>query len=375
VLGELPSAALAEEITGGHIRGLVTVAGNPALSVPDGDRMAAALAGLDLLISVDPYRNETTRHADVVLPVPGPLARAHFDLAFTQLAIRNVARYSPAALDEPVPPEWQTLCRLAAVLAGGPADAEPSTVDDTALAAVLAAHTRTDRSPVAGREVDELTAALGRRRGEERLLDALLRLGPYGDGFGANPAGLTLDRLREYPHGLDLGPLKPRLPELLRTLSGQVELAPAQLLADVGRLGAALAEVGSDGGLVLVGRRHLRSNNSWGHNVAELVGGTNTCTLQMNPDDAKSRALVSGGLARVTSSTGSVEVEVEVTDRIRPGVVSLPHGWGHQRDTGLSVAGLTTGANVNVLTPPEVDPLSGTAVLNGFAVEVEPVLR
>ncbi|HEX2808880.1 MAG TPA: molybdopterin-dependent oxidoreductase, partial [Kineosporiaceae bacterium] len=255
VLGELPSAALAEEITGGHIRGLVTVAGNPALSVPDGDRMAAALAGLDLLISVDPYRNETTRHADVVLPVPGPLARAHFDLAFTQLAIRNVARYSPAALDEQVPPEWQTLCRLAAVLAGGPADAEPSTVDDTALAAVLAAHTRTDRSPVAGREVDELTAALGRRRGEERLLDALLRLGPYGDGFGANPAGLTLDRLREYPHGLDLGPLKPRLPELLRTLSGQVELAPAQLLADVGRLGAALAEVGSDGGLVLVGRR------------------------------------------------------------------------------------------------------------------------
>ena len=371
VLGELPSAALAEEIAAGHVRGLVTIAGNPALSVPDGGRMAGALAGLDVLICVDPYRNETTRHADVVLPVPGPLARAHFDLTFTQLAVRNVARYSPPALAEDMPPEWQTICRLAAVLAGGGPAPDPSTVDDAALAAVLQAHVSAVGSSVGGRDVADLVAALGAGAGEERMLDALLRLGPYGDGFGARPDGLTLDRLREYPHGLDLGPLQPRLPGLLRTPSGRVELAPAALIADVDRLRVALVTAAdTDHGLVMVGRRHLRSNNSWGHNVAGLVGGSNTCTLQLHPADALARGLADGGRARVTSSVGSLEVEVEVTERIRPGVVSLPHGWGHDGD-GLSVAGRQPGVNINVLTPPEVDPLSGTAVLNGFAVTVE----
>jgi anaerobic selenocysteine-containing dehydrogenase len=375
VLGELPSAALAEEITAGHLRGLVTIAGNPALSVPDGGRMAAALAGLDVLICVDPYRNETTRHADVVLPVPGPLARAHFDLTFSQLAVRNVARYSPPALPEDLPPEWQTLCRLSAVLAGGGPAPDPSTVDDAALAAVLRAHTEAESGAVAGRDVADLVAALGAGAGEERLLDALLRLGPYGDGFGARPDGLRLDLLREHPHGLDLGPLQPRLPSLLRTPSGRVELAPAPLIADVERLRAALeastaAGAGAGDELVMIGRRHLRSNNSWGHNVAGLVGGSNTCTLQLHPVDALARGLANGGRARVTSSVGSLEVAVEVTDRIRPGVVSLPHGWGHDGDE-LSVARRSPGVNVNVLTPPEVDPLSGTAVLNGYPVTVE----
>lgn len=370
-LGELPAAALAEEILGGHVRALITIAGNPALSVPDGDRLAEALASLDVLICVDLYRNETTRHADVVLPVPGPLARSHFDVAFTQLAIRNVAKFSPPALREDLPDEWETLCRLAAILAGAGPDADPALTDDLVLGALLTAHAKAPASPVAGRDVAELTALLGDRRGELRLLDALLRLGPYGDGFGARPDGLALDRLRENPHGLDLGPLQPRLPEVLRTPSGLVELAPGPLIRDLDRLRAELDRSG-DGSLLLVGRRHLRSNNSWGHNVPGLLGGSNTCTLQIHPDDAAAHRLVAGGRARVSSSVGSVVVDVEVTDRIRPGVVSLPHGWGHA-GTGQAVAEQAGGVNVNVLTPPDVDPLSGTAVLNGYPVTVTAV--
>jgi anaerobic selenocysteine-containing dehydrogenase len=373
VLGELPTAALAEEILGGHIRGLITMAGNPALSVPDSGPMEQALAGLDLLISVDVYRNETTRHADVVLPAPGPLAQDHYDLVFTQLAIRNHARFSPAALAEDLPPEWETRCRLAGILAGLGPDADPAVIDDLALMTTLTRATNAASGPVSGRDPAELVALLGDRRGELRMLDALLRLGPYGDGFGADPDGLTLDRLATHEHGLSLGPLEPRLPELLRTVSGQVELAPVQLVDDLDRLRAALraavANPAPAGSLQLVGRRHLRSNNSWGHNVAGLVGGTNTCTLQLNPDDAAARGLATGDLAQVSSDAGSVTAEVEVTDRIRPGVASLPHGWGH-RDTGMTTADRAGGVNINELTPPEVDPLSGNAVLNGFRVEV-----
>ncbi len=368
IMGELPSAALAEEILGGHIRGLVTIAGNPALSVPDADRLQQALAGLDVLVSVDLYRNETTRHADVVLPVPGPLARTHFDTTFTQLAIRNVANLSGPALVDDVPPEWQTLCRLAGILVGAGPDVAPEVADELTLNALLAAHTTAISSPVAGRDPAELTALLGERRGEERLLDALLRLGPYGDGFGSVPDGLTLDRVGAHPHGIDLGPLRPRIPEVLRTPSGRVELAPPLLVADLERLRGDLATHDATE-LVMVGRRHLRSNNSWGHNVPGLIGGSNTCTLQIHPDDAAARGLDDAGRARVSTAVGSVEVTVEVTGRIRPGVVSLPHGWGHA-GTGQQLAEAAGGVNVNLLTPPEVDPLSGTAVLNGYSVTV-----
>jgi anaerobic selenocysteine-containing dehydrogenase len=380
VLGELPSAAMAEEIAAGNLRGLVTIAGNPALSAPDAGRLDDALAGLDVLISVDLYRNETTRHADVVLPVAGPLERAHFDLTFTQLAVRNVANFSPPVLPSAVPPEWQTLARLAAIAGGGPPDADPAVVDDLVLTALLQPHVNLPEGPVAGRAIAELVALLDaptagepdERRGELRLLDALIRLGPYGDGFGATPDGLTLDRVAEHEHGLDLGPMTARLPQVLRTPSGRVELAPAEILADLPRLQAALAEPVD--GLRLVGRRHLRSNNSWGHNVAELVGGSNVCTLQIHPDDARAHDLLDGHPARVTSAVGSLEVTVEVTDRIRPGAVSLPHGWGHGvAGVQLGVAAAHPGVNTNVLTPPDVDPLSGTAVLNGFRVEVAPL--
>jgi anaerobic selenocysteine-containing dehydrogenase len=371
VLGELPSAAMAEEVAAGNVRGLVTIAGNPALSVPDAGRLDRALAGLDVMVSVDCYLNETTRHADVVLPVPSPLERAHFDLTFTQLAVRNVAHLSGPVLSGDVPPEWQTLARLAAVLGGAGPRPEPDAVDVALLEGMVRPHVEAEASPVHGRDVADLLAALGDRRGELRLLDALLRLGPYGEGFGADPDGLTLERVAAHPHGMDLGPLAPRLPGVLRTPSGLVEAAPEPLVADLARLRAALDE--PTDGLLLVGRRHLRSNNSWGHNVPSLVTGSNRCTLHVNPTDARTLAVVDGGRAVVTTRVGAVEVDVEVTDRVAPGVVSLPHGWGHDvPGTRQKVASSVAGANSNVLTPPDVDPLSGTAVLNGIPVTVAP---
>ncbi len=387
-LGELPVVCFAEEIDTpgeGQIRGLVTVAGNPVLSTPDAGRLDAALATLEAYVAVDPYLNETTRHADVILPVPSPLQRGHFDVFLAQLALRNVARYTPPVLplEAGVLDEWEVLARLALVAAtagapvngdGGAGPYDPMLVDDELVRSTAAGAVADPSSPVQGRDADELIEALGERRGPERLLDLMLRTGPYGDGFGANPGGLSLDALLASPHGIDLGPLEPRLPEVLRTPSGMVELAPELLVADVARLRGALARRG-DGELVLIGRRHLRSNNSWMHNLPVLVKGKPRCTLLVHPDDAARLGLVDGAPAEVASKAGAVTIPVEVTEGIRPGVVSIPHGWGHDLPgVRLGVAGRYAGVNTNVLAERDrFDPLSGTAVLNGIPVTVRPV--
>ena len=376
-LGELPVACLAEEIDTpgeGQVRALVTVAGNPVLSTPNAGRLDAALATLDLYVAVDPYINETTRHADVILPPPTPLQKSHYDLALLQLALRNVANYSPAVLPlaEGQLDEWKILARLALIAQGMGAGADPAVVDDLVVQTLIGAAVGDETSPVAGREPAEILALLGERTGPERLIDLMLRTGPYGDGFGARPGGLTLDVLLANPHGVDYGPLEPRLPDVLRTPSGMVELAPEPIVADVARLQAALDEPA--GGMTLIGRRDLRSNNSWMHNVEVLVKGRPRCTLHVNPGDAGRLGLADGGDARVRSRTGEVVVPVEVTDAIRPGVVSIPHGWGHDLDgVELSVARRHAGVNTNVLADDQlVDPLSGNAVLNGIPVEVAP---
>ncbi len=391
-LGELPVVCLAEEIDtpgDGRVRGLVTVAGNPVLSTPNADRLDAALATLDAYVAVDPYVNETTRHADVILPVPSPLQRGHYDLFLSQLALRNVARYTPPVLTlEPgMPDEWEVLARLTLVAGGleggAPAGGDPAMVDDGLVRALAAGAVADPSSPVHGRDVDELVGGLGPRRGPERLLDLLLRTGPYGEAFGARPGGLSLDALLASPHGIDLGPLQPRLPDMLRTPSGMVELAPELLVADVARLRAAVEERCAGGGaghgnghgpLTLIGRRQLRSNNSWMHNVGVLVKGRPRCTLLIHPDDAGRLGLVDGGSAEVASRAGAVTIPVEVSEAIRPGVVSIPHGWGHDRPgVRLGVAGRHAGVNSNVLSDDELfDPLSGTAVLNGIPVAVRP---
>jgi anaerobic selenocysteine-containing dehydrogenase len=228
---------------------------------------------------------------------------------------------------------------------------------------------------VAGRTQDDVLEALEPRVGPERLLDLMLRTGPYGDGFGARPdGGLSLAALEAAPHGIDLGPLMPRLPDALRTRGGMIELAPEPLVADVARLRDALGRARDDAP-VLVGRRHLRSNNSWMHNLPMLVRGPAQCTLHVHPDDAERYGLTDGAPALVRSRTGAVEAEVEVTDAVMPGVVSLPHGWGHDAPgSQLSVASTHAGTNSNRLSDELlIDALSGNAVLNGIPVTLAPV--
>ncbi|MFJ1648513.1 molybdopterin-dependent oxidoreductase [Streptomyces sp. NPDC088258] len=381
--GELPLAALAEEIETpgeGRVRAVIALAVNPVLSAPDGDRLDRALDGLDFMVSVDPYLNETSRHADVVLPPPPPAQSAHFDFAFNALAVRNQVRYTPAAvpLEEGRMDESEIHARLILAVGGVPG-AAPADVDRAAIARLLGRAVRDPRSPVHGRDPEELSTLLTGDTGPERRLDLKLRLGPYGDGFGARDGsgeqGLSLARLRERPHGIDLGPLRPRLPEPLLTRSGRIELLPAPIAADLPRLRAALARTARPGSLVLVGRRHLRSNNSWLHNVPALAGGSNRCTLQIHPDDAARLGLGAADRVRVTAEGGALEAPLEITDTVRTGVVSLPHGWGHDRPgTRTAVASARPGVNVNqLLDGSRLDPLSGTAVLNGFPVEVSPV--
>ncbi|GAA3806630.1 molybdopterin-dependent oxidoreductase [Nocardioides panacisoli] len=357
VIGELPVAALAEEIRtpgAGQVRALITVCGNPCLSTPNAAALDAALDGLDFMVSVDVYLNETTRHADVILPGPSPLARPHYDIALYQLAVRNVANWSVAALDSDVPQEWRTLLRLAGVVAGQGPDVDITALDDM-VAADLAGRAGVDLADVGGRV------------GPERLIDVLLRGGPYD---------VTLADLEASPDGVDLGSLAPRLPDVLSTPSGRIELAPEPIVQDVPRLVDSLAAAtGDPGGMVLIGRRNLSSNNSWMHNITPLVRGENRCTAQIHPEDATRLGLLDGGTALIRSRTGEVKVPVEVTDVVRPGTVSVPHGWGHDLSgVRMAVAETHAGTNSNVLSDDLLlDAPSGNAVLNGLPVEVAPV--
>ncbi|MZD57327.1 molybdopterin-dependent oxidoreductase [Streptomyces sp. SID5606] len=379
--GELPLSALAEEIdtatgpgTGTPVRALITIAANPVLSAPDGDRLDKALDSLDFMVSVDPYLGETSRHADVVLPPPPPAQSPHHDFAFNTLAVRNQVRYTRPAV--PLEPgrmaETEILARLT-LAATGRHGTDPAAVDAMVVEQTLGKSVRDPHSPVHGRDPGDLAARLTGENGPERRLDLMLRLGPYGDGFGARPDGLTLERLLAHPHGIDLGPLRPRLPQPLKTRSGKVELLPEPIAGDLPRLRQALAE--RPAGLVLVGRRHLRSNNSWMHNIPALTGGSNRCTLHVHPDDAGRLGVSAAQPVRVQGPGGEVTVPAEITDSVRPGVVSLPHGWGHDRPgTRQTHAATEPGVNVNQLLDGSLlDPLSGNAVLNGVPVKLVPL--
>lgn len=330
-LGELPVAALAEEMLTpgpGQIRALVTIAGNPVLSTPNGRQLERGLAGLDFMVSIDPYLNETTRHADLILPPTSALERDHYDMTFNLLAVRNVARWNPVILPKPdgALDDWQILEGLGAALA-----------------------------PALGQEPKRLPKPV-------RMLDAGLRAGPYG---------LSLDALQAAPHGLDLGPLEPSFPDRLATADKRIQCAPLPLLAALDRLEETLFG-GIAPELVLIGRRHVRSNNSWMHNFARLVKGKPRCRLLMHPQDLGRYGFTEGQRVRVTSRIGSLDVEVAGTDEVMPGVVSLPHGWGHSREgVALGVAQAHAGVSVNDLTDDAfVDAVSGNAALNGLPVAV-----
>jgi len=379
IYGELPASCLAEEIDTpgqGQVKALITLAGNPALSTPNSHRLQRALSTLKFMVSIDIYLNETTRYANVILPPPPVLARSHYDLALYQLAVHNVAHYSAPVIEREMGAldEWELFLRLAGILAGQRSNVDPSTLDDLVITSLIRREAALDGSNIENRDVSELLEALKPRRGPERMLDFLLRSGPYGDAFGRHD-GMSLETLEAHPHGVDLGSLQPRIPEVLRTPSGKIELAPQPIAEDVERLLTSFEQslTFGNGHMLLIGRRDLRSNNSWMHNLLVLTKGKDRCTLHIHPHDAAHLELVDGNMATVASRSGSVEVPIEITDAIMPGVVSIPHGWGHTLSmTKTRIASEHAGVNTNILSDEvEVDPLSGNAVLNGIPVTVE----
>jgi anaerobic selenocysteine-containing dehydrogenase len=343
--GELPVAALAEEIETagrGQIRALLTHAGNPVLSTPNGPRLAQAIAGLEFYVAIDFYLNETTRHAHLILPPTFALERDHYDLVFHTLAVRNTAKYSAPVFPRPADArhDWEILNELTWRMRG-----------------------------TAGARARAIALSMLTPR---RMLDIGLRQGPYGAGFMPFASGLRMSTLEQQPHGVDLGPLQPALPARLRTADRRLHLAPPVLINDVPRLESALDTRMGTETLSLIGRRALRSNNSWMHNSERLVRGKNRCTLQMHPHDADARTLVEGDSVRVESRVGSVIVPVEITSSVMPGVVSLPHGWGHgARGTRLTIANAHAGVSINDLTDDQrIDVLTGNAGFSGVPVQV-----
>ena len=371
VLGQVPVSCLVEEIATpgeGQIRALITVAGNPVLSTPGGHRLDEVLPQLDAMIAVDLWLNETTRHADVILPGPSPLETPHHDDLILAFAINSIANYSAPVFtpDDPErPEEWEILIRLTGLCAGTPAeDVDVAAIDD-GFFDYLCFTQGLDGAQIRSHYT---------HGGPERILDLTLRTGPFGDFYGQVPDGLTLAKLKEQPNGINFGPMIPQVPEILNTTDKKIRLAPQYLLDDLPRLAARLRREPDD--LVLVSRRHLRSNNSWFHNVSALMKGRDRCTLLMHPEDAAKRGVASGDTVTVVSSAGEIEVPLEITDAIMPGVVSMPHGWGHgQPGTRMAVANASPGVNTNILSPPTfLDEPSGNGALNGIPVTVAPVV-
>ena len=365
--GEFPVVALAEEILTegpGQIKAFVTLAGNPVLSTPNGRELDRALASLEFMVAIDPYINETTRHAHIILPPSSPLERGHYDVAFNILAVRNTAKFSPPLFqpDAGTMHDWEILVEL---------------------------QTRMEHD---GLVSSAKRALIKRFFGPERIVDLGLRFGPYGAKLNPLSSGLTLRKLKAAVHGIDLGPLRSCLPGRLRTADKRIELAPEPLVQDIERVKAKLldresarpsvgsrngASPGSNGHLLLIGRRQLRSNNSWMHNSERLLRGKPQCTMLINPADAAHRRLHAGQLVAVRSRVGSLEVPVEISEEMMPGVVSIPHGWGHGRNgVQLKVAGQHAGESINDLTDQlDIDALCGTAAFNGTWVVVEAASR
>ncbi len=351
--GELPVAGLADEILtpgAGQVRGMLVFAGNPVLSTPGGGRLDEAMGQLEWCVAVDMYITETTRHADVILPPVSPLERSDIDVVMPAVAVRNHVRYNRAAVPKPHDglEDWEILNGLTKRLGGG----------------LLSRPTAT-------------AAKLGARLASpERVIDAGLAVGPYGLRRGPLRA-LSVGKLKRAEHGIDLGSLEPRLPAALQTPGRRVRLAPPVLLDEAKQLDGLAAEreasLSNGYDLVLIGRRQLRSNNSWMHNSQRLMKGPDRCTAILHPTDAGSRGLADGDRVRVVSRVGAIELPLQISDEIRPGVISIPHGFGHgRRGVGWSVAAAHAGASVNDITDPAVvDRVTGNAAMNAVPVRVE----
>jgi anaerobic selenocysteine-containing dehydrogenase len=372
--GLIPSSTMAEEILTpgeGQVRAMILLMTNPLRSAANSQQLERAFASLDFVVAVDFYVNETTRHADLILPTPAPSEQEGFELGLYVLSVRNVAKWSPAIVPAAAerPETWQVFSAIAARLMGL-GELPEQALDDIILRQYATAAVEDGRRD--GLDVEEVMAKVEGGVGPRRLVDMLLRVGPYGDGFGRESGGLTLAKVEAAEHGIDLGPLEPRLAEVINTESDAIEACPAPMADDLPRLRARMAARREE--LLLIGRRDMRATNSFMHNLPALVKGRDRCTLQVSTKDADRIGLVAKGRARVTSRVGSVVAPVEITDDLMPGVVSLPHGWGHDDEASLQrVAKAHPGVNTNLLTDDQrYDVASGTAALFGTPVTVEP---
>lgn len=343
---ELPAVTMADEMLHdgpGRIRAMITYAGNPVSSIPQKGRLNEALAQLDLYVAVDMYITETTRHADFILPPVSPLEREDVGLLTTIFSVRNNIRYQHRTFEPAIGAleDWQILSRLTFEL--------------------LPAPLRWLATPLREKFIAFANPM--------RVTAAALATGPYGR-LRRGRKGITMRALRDSAGGIDLGPLQPRLDQVLATSDRRIHLAPAEFIADAAARLAAPIEDPGDGRLHLIGRRNLRSNNSWLHNVPTMTGGNNRCTVLMHPDDAAARGLAQGDTVRVSSAVGHIDIPVDISDEMRAGTVAVPHGWGH-RGTGWQHANTLPGANVNDLHDPEqVDTFTGTAAVNNTWVTV-----
>jgi len=335
--GEFPVATLADEILTqgeGQIKSLITIAGNPVLSAPSGDKLADAFDTLDYMVSVDIYLNETTKHANIILPGTTGVENSHFDIFFNSFSVRNTVKYSPPLFEKEdnQRADWQILAELSARMAGVPLD-----------------HQSLKITP-------------------EMILDMELKNGPYGE------QGMSLQKLIDNPHGIDIGPLMPCLEERIKTENGKINILPQLYVDDLPRLNAVMTKPARDNQYPfdLIGRRLVKSHNTWTQNSDRLVKGKNPCTLEVNPEDAKALGISKGQILKVSSINGAVEIEAVITDDIQKGVVSMPQGWGHnQKGTKMSVAATQPGVSINDLTDANrVDTLTGNAALNGTPVAI-----
>ena len=332
--GEFPVATLADEIEtegNGQIKALINIAGNPVLSTPNGQCLEKSFAKLEFMVSIDIYISETSRHADVILPAASGLEIPQFDVAFHNLAIRNTVKYSPALFEKKgnVKDDWEILAELTARFKN---------------------QQRDGRTP-------------------EMILDFALQMGMYGK------EGLNLNRLKENPHGIDLGPLKPCLEKRLQTNDEKIKIAPTVYLEDLKRLDHYFSNINNaDFPFQLIGRRILRQHNTWTHNSHRLSKGRNECTLLIHPDDAKNIGIDNGEFITVKSRVGEIKVEAGITDDIMPGVVSLPQGFGASKKSNMTIAAAQNSVSINDLTDEmRVDELTGNAALNGVGVMIKKI--
>ncbi|AYJ50096.1 molybdopterin-dependent oxidoreductase [Rhodococcus sp. P1Y] len=352
--GEYPCSTLVDEMTtpgDGQVRAMAVLSGNPVLSMPGGEELDRAFSDLDFMVSFDFYINETSRHADVILPPTMSLERDHYDLIFHSFAVRNTAKFAPAVLAKKAGAraDWEIFRDLGVRY--------QSALSDSPLGGL-----RARLKP------KSILAEARLRLSPKRTIDLLLR---------SHRKGLSVAALTKSPHGVDLGPLRPGLPQKLRTRDKRIQLVQDVIVGELPALHDLMAssEVPAEGQLLMIGRRHLRSNNSWMHNAPRLTKGKPRHQLLAHPEDLLSRGIEDGSVVSVTSAAGAIEIEVLATDRMMPGVVSIPHGFGHQRaGVELSVASTVLGASANDITDPQqVDAVSANAILNGIPVTIAAV--